>query len=68
MNTERQRLSVDEAAEATGYSPQYVRRLAQRQRVEVDQIGRVYLIYLDSLLAYLRRQVADGYGPRTRGA
>ena len=48
-------ISVKAAAEFSGYSIQYIRRLLRSGRLEGIKIGQVWLIQLASLEAYLKR-------------
>jgi excisionase family DNA binding protein len=60
-------VSVKAAAECSGYSVQYLRRLLRQDRLEGVKIGQVWLINLASLEAYLRsgQMVLDRrHGPR----
>lgn len=60
-------LSVQEAAEQTGYSREYLRRLIRYGKLEATRVGRVYLIKAESMNRYLAemRESDDGRaGPR----
>ena len=62
-----QHISVKAAAEFSGYSIQYLRRLLRHSQLEGIKIGQVWLIRLASLDAYMKRAncMADGRcGPR----
>jgi len=48
-------IGMAEAAELSGYSPAYVRQLANRGRVEARKVGRDWLIERGSLEAYKAR-------------
>ena len=48
-------ITVKAAAEVTGYSAQYLRRLLRAGKLDGIKIGQVWLISLVSLEAYLRR-------------
>lgn len=48
-------LSASKAADLTGVSAQYVRRLASSGRVRRERVGRAWLIDLDSLRTVLGR-------------
>jgi|PlaIllAssembly_1097288.scaffolds.fasta_scaffold1604128_1 excisionase family DNA binding protein len=41
-------------SEATGYNPQYLRRLLRAGKITGIKIGQVWLIEFDSLQAYLK--------------
>lgn len=63
--------TVEEAAEATGYSQQYIRRLVRKKenRIEAVKFGSLYLIRQDSLREFLRgiEGETDGrFGPKKR--
>jgi excisionase family DNA binding protein len=47
-------LSVREAAERTGYHPEYLRRLIRRGKIEAERFGSMYLIRADSLERYVQ--------------
>lgn len=47
-------VSVEEAAQITGYSEQYVRRLLRQKRVNAVKKGPMYWIELESLKEYKR--------------
>lgn len=55
-------LSTKEAAELTGYSEAYIRRLARRARLEARKVATDWLINRKSLLAY--KQSMDRLGPQ----
>jgi excisionase family DNA binding protein len=60
-------ISVEAAAEFSGYSIRYLRRLLRTGRLEGVKTGKVWLITLASLDAYLKRATCmdDGRcGPR----
>jgi hypothetical protein len=48
-------INTGQAQELTGYSVAYLRRLANRGDVEARKVGRDWLIWRDSLLAYKDR-------------
>ena len=61
-------ITVKAAAEATGYSVQYLRRLLRAGKLDGIKIGQVWLINTASLEAYLRiRHIAQDrrHGPRS---
>lgn len=47
-------VSIHEAAEITGYSEQYIRRLIRKGRVAATKKGPMYWIELESLKTYKR--------------
>ena len=49
-------ISVQSAADATGYSTQYLRRLLRAGTLEGIRIGQIWLIDLDALERYLERR------------
>jgi hypothetical protein len=60
-------ISVKAAAEFSGYSIQYLRRLLRNDRLEGIKIGQVWLIKIASFESYLRRgqMLCDRrHGPR----
>jgi excisionase family DNA binding protein len=60
-------ITVQSAAEALGYNVQYLRRLLRAGKLDGIKVGQVWLIRLDSLLAYFERakQAIDRrYGPK----
>lgn len=48
-------VSVEEAAELTGYSQQYIRRLLRLDRIKAVKKGYMWWIDLDSLQEYKRQ-------------
>jgi excisionase family DNA binding protein len=46
-------ISVEEAAEVSGYSAEYIRRLIRKGNVEAQHKGTMYWVNRDSLRAYL---------------
>lgn len=54
-------LSIEEAAEMSGYSPEYLRRLCRYGRLEAEKISG-YLIKEESLKAYIREMQESGDG------
>jgi excisionase family DNA binding protein len=60
-------MSIQVAAEYSGYNLQYLRRIVRKGEVEGVKVGQVWLVNLASLDAYLKRvQNTDDrrYGPR----
>ena len=60
-------LTVEEAIELTGYTGQYLRRMARHGRLQAIKRGAFWLIERSSLEAYLktaRRRDDKRYGPR----
>lgn len=55
-------ISTAEAADLTGYTAVYIRRLAKGKRIEAVKTGRDWLINRASLLAYKARM--DRLGPQ----
>lgn len=53
-------VSVDEAAEVTGYAPAYIRRLLRHQKIKAEKKGTMWWVDLDSLKAY--KQEMDKLG------
>ena len=54
-------VSVTEAAEITGYSEQYIRRLLRKGRIQAVKKGPMYWVELESLKEYKREM--DVLGP-----
>jgi excisionase family DNA binding protein len=52
-------ITVQEAAEITGYNVQYLRRLLRAEKLEAIKIGHIWLIDLTSLQAYLSRAISS---------
>ena len=50
-----QHITVQAAAEATGYNIQYLRRMLGSGALEGVKIGQMWLIEMDALEAYLKR-------------
>jgi len=62
-----QHTTVQTAAEVTGYNIQYLRRILRSGALKGIKIGQIWLIDMESLLAYLERveSIADRrYGSR----
>ena len=62
-------LSVEEAADRSGYHPEYLRRLIRAKRIEAVKKGLMWWVDPDSLDAYLKdAQEADDarYAPRRK--
>jgi excisionase family DNA binding protein len=60
-------MSIQAAAEYSGYNLQYLRRIVRKGEVEGVKIGQVWLVDLASLDAYLKRVQSTNdrrYGPR----
>jgi excisionase family DNA binding protein len=60
-------ITVQAAAEMTGYNPQYLRRILRTEKLESIKIGQVWLIKLDSLEQYLQQSnqtVDKRFGPK----
>jgi len=47
-------ITVKEAAERSGYHPEYIRRLIRDGKIAAEKLGTVYLVDAESLQAYLR--------------
>ena len=61
-------ISVQDAAEYSGYNIQYLRRMMQSGSIDGIKIGQVWLIKFDSLKSYVKQasQVEDRrFGPRS---
>lgn len=60
-------LSIQAAAEYSGYNVQYLRRLVQSKVIKAVKIGQMWLVAVDSLNDYLKsvREAGDRrFGPR----
>jgi len=60
-------ITVQEAAEITGYNIQYLRRLLRARKMEAIKIGQIWLINLASLQAYISRAISTNdlrFGPK----
>lgn len=60
-------MSIEAAAEYSGYNPQYFRKLMRSGAIEGIKIGQVWLVSIESLDAYLKTMQRSGdrrYGPR----
>jgi excisionase family DNA binding protein len=60
-------MSIQAAAEYSGYNLQYLRRIVRKGEVEGVKVGQVWLVDLTSLDAYLERAKKTDdrrYGPR----
>ena len=53
-------VSVEEAAEITGYDPEYIRRLLRQSKVNAEKKGTMWWIDLDSLKEYKKQMDALG--------
>jgi len=68
LTSERERIiidgveyvSVDEAAEITGYAPAYIRRLLRQGKIQAEKKGTMWWVGLESLKAY--KQEMDTLG------
>ena len=49
-------LTVNEAADLSGYHPEHVRRLVRQGAVAAKKFSIVWMVSKDSLLAYLKSQ------------
>ncbi len=59
--------SIKEAADVTGYHPEYLRELCRLGRIESLKVGQAYLIRVESLEQYVKQmqETDDGRaGPR----
>jgi len=61
-------LTINEAAEQTGYNPEYLRRLAREGEIDARKLGQQWLLSPESVAAYaerMRRDVDGRAGPKT---
>lgn len=56
-------MTCAEAAAATGYNAEHVRRLAREGKIKARRAGNAYLVYLPSLRAYVAAD-PDRRGPQ----
>jgi excisionase family DNA binding protein len=60
-------ITVQMAAEISGYNIQYLRRLLRAGKLEAKKVGQVWLIDLASLQTYLSSAISSNdlrYGPK----
>ena len=55
MATDNDWLTVQEAADLSGYNAEYLRRLIRSQRIKYRKISFIYQIYRESLTEYLSK-------------
>lgn len=48
-------ITTNEAAEISGYHPDYVRKLVQAGKIKAQKFGETWMVSRQSLLAYLRQ-------------
>jgi excisionase family DNA binding protein len=62
--------SIEQAAEETGFNPEYIRRLCRAGHIVHERLGRTYLVQRESMLAYKARAEKERdarFGPRRPG-
>ncbi|MGD9092089.1 MAG: helix-turn-helix domain-containing protein [Anaerolineales bacterium] len=52
-------ITVQEAAEITGYNVQYLRRLLRAGKLDALKIGQIWLVNLASVQAYFSRAISS---------
>ena len=60
-------ITVQEAAEITGYNTQYLRRLLRARKMEAIKIGQIWLVNLASLQVYFSCAISSNdlrFGPK----
>jgi excisionase family DNA binding protein len=60
-------ITIEQAIEQTGYTGQYLRRIAREGRIRAVKFGAFWMIHRDSLLDYRQQAESTGdrrYGPR----
>ena len=60
-------ITVQEAAEITGYNTQYLRRILRARKLEAIKIGQIWLVNLASLQAYFSSAISSNdlrFGPK----
>lgn len=60
-------VSTEEAAELTGYHPEYIRRLIRQGKIKVSRKGIMFWIDRESLLEYVRKSQAASKKDRRHG-
>ena len=58
-------MSIEEAANISGYNPEYIRRLIRSKQIKAEKKGRDWWVDRASLLAY--RKEARNSGDKRRG-
>ena len=53
-------VSVEEAAELTGYAPAYIRRLLRQRKIKAVKKGLMWWVELESIQAYKREMDSLG--------
>lgn len=53
-------VSVDEAADITGYAPAYIRRLLRESKIKAEKKGTMWWVELESLKEYKRQMDSLG--------
>jgi excisionase family DNA binding protein len=62
-------LTVSEAAELSGYNPEYLRRLMRDQKIKYRKFSFIYQVNRDSLLEYLKNaenKTDQRYSPKRK--
>jgi excisionase family DNA binding protein len=62
-------ITVEEAIQLSGYTAQYLRRMARQGRIQAMKFGHFWMVNLKSLQGYIERTQSLGsedkrYGPR----
>jgi excisionase family DNA binding protein len=62
-------ITVEEAIRLSGYTAQYLRRMARQGRIQAMKFGHFWMVNLESLQSYMERIQSLGvddkrYGPR----
>ena len=52
-------ITVQEAAEITGYNAQYLRRLLRAEKLEAIKVGQIWLIEMASMQTYFSRAISS---------
>ncbi len=67
IDTSRMVLSTAEASKISGFDPTYIQRLLRQERLEGVRVGTVWLVYEDSLKAFMAQPRKRGpKGPRKK--
>jgi excisionase family DNA binding protein len=56
-------MTVNEAAEVTGYNPEQIRRLARESKIKSQKWGNTWMINRPSLVEYIE---TEGRGPKSK--
>ena len=60
-------ISVEEAIRLSGYTAQYLRRMARQGRIQAMKFGHFWMVNLESLQGYIERTQSLGIGDKRYG-